>query len=154
MALSLYGALLIVTVSAGVKVINVALDRLFIATFILGWEQIAQNIQSKESQLPAMNSRKLVSAMNRIEQLAKKHSIDLPRTNTNHSYAHVLKKLNQPQQQIFLIIKQDHLIIYGLGQQTMQRIDTQIDGKAGLQTGRFVAQSGKTPGTYTGILTL
>lgn len=153
-AISLYTALLLVTVSAGVKTINFALDQKFTSTFILGWQQAILNLQEKEPVLPPMNDGQLVTGMNNIEQLAKKHYVSLPSTNTSHAYAHILKKLNQPQQRIFLIVKHGRIIIYGMSQQTMQHADKQIDGVLDTRAGKFTARSGKNRGTYTGILTL
>ncbi len=127
---------------------------MFISSFILGWQQVVLTLQEKEPIFPPMKNKQLVTGMNKIVRLSEKYYIHLPKTNTQHSYAHVLKKLNQPEQNIFLITAQDRLIIYGLQQQTMERIDKQIDGKVGLTTGKFTAQQGKNRTTYTGIWTL
>jgi hypothetical protein len=153
-SISLYTAMIFLTVWAGTKIINKTLDQLFISSFIRGWEQVVITLQEKQPIFPAMKNKQLVPGMKKIEQLAKKNLIDLPHTNTSYSFAHVLKKLNQPEQHIFLIAEPDKLIIYGIRHQTLQRIDKQIDGTVDFKAGEFQAVHGKNPETYTGILTL
>ena len=108
----------------------------------------------EQEPIPPSHTGRLVEHMNHIEALAKKHGIHVPKTNTSHSYGHLLKKIGQPKQQIFLLIEVDRFIIYGLGQQTMERIDKQLDGRQNPGAGIFTARQGKNRATYTGVLTL
>jgi hypothetical protein len=153
-AISLYSALLIVTVWAGSKAINKTLDQMFITSFIQEWQRVVMTLQIKHPKFPPMTNKQLVAGMNKIEQFAQNQGISLPDTNTNYSYAHVLKKLGQPDQKIFLIAQPDHLTIYGIRQQTMERIDQYIDGSINPTAGKFTAKRGRNRETYTGILSL
>ncbi len=133
---------------------NLALDHLFISNFVLGWKQVVLRLQEQEPWLPTMQNQQLVASMDKVERLAKQYAIEVPDTNTGRSYAHHLKKISEPEQQIFLIIDQGKIIIYGLRQQTLQRIDQHIDGMIDLNAGSFQATQGKSKGIYTGIWTL
>lgn len=147
----LYSALIMMPIWAGTKVVNLTLDQIFISKFVLGWEQVVLRLQETESRFPVMKDRQLVASMVRIEALAEQYGIELPVTNTDRSFAHHLKKLAQPEQKIFLIIDQGRIIIYGLRQQTLQRIDKHVDGTINLNAGSFQATPGKSMETYTGL---
>ncbi len=150
----LYTALIMMPIWAGGKAINLAIDYIFISKFVLGWKQVVLSLQEKESQLPLIENHQLVASMVRIEKMAEGHGIELPETNTDRSFAHYLSKIAQPEQQVFLIVDQGRIIIYGLRQQTLQRIDKHIDGMNDLNSGSFLASQGKVSETYTGIWNL
>ncbi len=153
-SICLYSGLLLVTVWAGSKAINHTIDRLFVVHFVTGWEQVVTTLNAKEVKLPKVTVKRLVADMDKITQLAQKHSITLPSTNTKYPYAHVLKKLNQPEQHIFITVQEDRLIIYGLGKITAEAIDKQIDTTLDLKAGRFTAHQGKNQEIYIGLLSL
>ena len=147
----LYTALVMMPIWVGGKAINLTIDYIFISKFVLGWKQVVLSLQEKEPQLPLMKNQQLVASMVRIEELAEEHGIELPETNTDRSFAHHLKKLGQSEQRVFLIFDRGRIILYGLRQQTLQRIDKHIDGSIDLNSGNFLAIRGKTSETYTGI---
>ncbi len=142
------------TLWAGGSVINLALDQIFISRFIDGWQQVARNLEEIVPGVSPVKRHQLAVGMNKIERFASLASITLPVTNTRHSYTYLLKKINQPVEKIFLVVEPARIIIYGLRQQTMHRIDQHIDGIEDIHAGRFQAIQGKNKGTYTGILQL
>lgn len=147
----LYTALIMIPIWAGTNLVNLALDQAFISKFVFGWERVVLRLQEQEPQLPPMQDLQLVAAMVSLEKLAGQHGIELPDTNTVHSFAYNLNKLAQEEQKIFLVFDQGRIVIYGLRQQTLQRIDRRIDGSADLSGGHFQAIQGKNNETYTGI---
>ncbi len=149
-----YTAFIFIPVWAGGKLINLTLDQIFISRFVVGWQQVARNLEERVPELPPMKNHQLVAGMNRIEQLAALASITLPVTKTKHSYTYLLKKINQPVEKIFLVVEPTRMIIYGLRKQTMRRIDKHIDGTENIHAGSFQAIQGKSKGTYIGILQL
>jgi len=149
-----YSVFIFIPVWAGGKLINLALDQIFISRFVVGWQQVARRLEERVPQLPPMQNQRLVAGMNKIERLAALASITLPVTKTKHSYTYLLKKINQPVEKIFLAVEPTRIIIYGLRKQTMQRIDKHIDGTENIHAGNFQAIRGKDKGIYIGILQL
>ncbi len=146
----LYSCLIILTLWSGAKTINYAMDMMFYKDYLLSWRQAIEACSVEKGTWPEYTESMLVLYMDKVTDMMKSTSVGLPDSNSPDAYIYILKKINKPEQKIFMLCFADKLILYGIREETLRRIDRFIDAKSDLNAGAFRAKAASDGITFIG----
>lgn len=137
----------------GIKLINRSIDSKFYLNYISQWEITCKKSISVGIRWPAYRPEDKNSYMESLTEKCKNSGIGLPKSNTNFSYIYEINKIGDHKSTVFILCLPAKIIMFGLSNPTMKRIDNYVDNKVDLSSGKFTAFPTKQ-NTYTGILKL
>ncbi len=146
----LYSGLILVMLWSGTKALNYAMDMMFYKDYLLSWRQATQAGSVEKGTWPEYTGSMLVHYMDEVVDIMESISVGLPDSNTSRAYVYMLKKINKPEQKIFILCFADKIILYGIREETLRRIDRFIDEKPDLNAGEFKGKAASDGITFIG----
>lgn len=123
----------------------------FFKDYLLQWEVGLRAYGSEQGRWPAFSGNNHVDYMDALVIQMRHAGISLPKSNTTSAYRYRMDRFNADDEDIFLLCFHDRIILFGVSDQTLVRLEKTIDGNSNIHGGRISGQPGKNSQSYIGI---
>ena len=149
-----YASIMLFTVWAGLYLVDYSLDTRFYKEFLLKWEVTARGWRTEKNIWPLFEDDRHLEYMDELVGVMIGAGYSPPASNTSRPYIYRVKKTVGPVHLAFLLCFPDQIILYGLPEQTFNRLDRFIDGRQDSNNGLFTGYADKAHNTFIGLLSL
>ena len=146
----LYIALIGLVSWGGVRIINYSLEARFYRDYLIKWDIAVMSYSVKGDSWPHFTGSNHVEYMDSLVSSMSRGGVFLPKANTDRTYIYRIRKIVSPEEIIFVLCLQDSIILYGISENTFERIDSHIDGKVDKRTGKFTGKRSADGKAYVG----
>jgi hypothetical protein len=150
----LYVLVGLLTLWAGFRLVNHALEIRFFKDYLLQWEVGLNAFSVQEGQWPVFTGSNHAHYMERLASNLAQMGVTLPHSNTRSAYRYRVEHFGHRAEEIFVLCLHDRLVLFGLSERTLHRLDIALDGRADLTQGRISGVPGKQGTTYIGQVRL
>ena len=154
MSIAIYIGIGVFILWVGSKLINYCLEVRFYKDFLLEWEVSAQSFKSDGGIWPQFSEGDRVGYMEHLTQRMSKKGMSLPASNAKRPFIYHINRLGHPKEEIFLLCLSHKIILSGISEKTLMRIDKWIDGKVDSENGLFTGIHCNDGVTYVGEMRL
>lgn len=135
---------------AGSPLIDQGLASRFFNDYLPQWEVSIRAHTAQQGQWPKFSGSNHKDYMDGLIRQMAIAGVPLPNSNTQVTYRYRIKKIGAGDEDIFILCFHDRLILYGLSNQSMNRLDKAIDRHPDLIHGQVSGHLGKNGKTYIG----
>jgi hypothetical protein len=150
----LYAGFGVLTLWAGIRLINFSLENKLYKDFLLEWEVAVQRFNKEGGHWPHFSGVNHVAYMDRLIQFMGNEGTPPPLSNTRRAYVYRLKRWGWPEEDIFLLCFSNRMVLYGMSEKTFMKMDKLMDGKAEKEKGRLIGKRSQEGMGYVGVFQL
>jgi hypothetical protein len=150
----LYAGFGVLTLWAGIGLINASLEARLHKDFLLKWEVALQRFNQEGGRWPDFSGANHVAYMDRLIEFMGAKGTPPPLSNTRRAYIYRLKRWGWPEEDVFLLCFSNRMILYGISERTFMKMDQWMDAKAAQDKGRFTGQRSQDGVSYVGVVKL
>lgn len=150
----LYAGFGVLTLWVGVSLINCSLETKLHKDFLMRWEVALQRFSKEGGQWPHFSGANHAAYMDHLMQFMGNAGTPPPLSNTRRAYVYRLKRWGWPEERIFLLCFSNRMVLYGISEKTLMKMDQWMDGKAAEEQGRFIGKHSRDGVSYVGVLQL
>lgn len=147
---TLYAMVAVLLFWAGTPLINQGVSSRFFKDYLLQWEVTIRTHSAQQGQWPTFSRSNHVSYMDTVIRNMARAGVPLPNSNTNVTYRYRMEKLGSNDEDIFILCFHDRLVLFGLSNKSLNRLDKTIDHHQDLAHGQVSGYLGKNGKTYIG----
>jgi hypothetical protein len=150
----LYTGFILITVLAGAKGINFALDSKFHHDFLIPWELAMAGFKAGNGKWPVFTGGNHVAYMDELLLEMRKKGITPPASNSAAAYRYTIQKLgiNTPEAELFLLCLPDKMVLYGMPEDSFNRTEKLMDEIMDPKAGKFSGYRSADGSTLIGHL--
>ena len=138
------------TIWGGFGLINRVMEVRLLNSYLLRWEACLTAFSAQQGQWPIFSGHNHVAYMDGLTHAMARLGIRPPTSNTAAPYRYHLVKFGSADEDLFVLGLHDRMVIFGLSDHSMQRLDRLVDGRAGLNSGRITGRPATLQGAYIG----
>ena len=142
------------TVYAGSGMIDTSLDSKFYREYLMKWDVSIRALNAKRFNWPELTRKNHSEYMEKILDFMKDNNVEIPKSNTNYPWIYRMNKVWSPPEDMFVVCFYNRMVIYGMPESTLMRIDEYVDGENDLKKGWFTGTKHENQKNYTGQLKL
>ena len=146
----LYVVVGLATLWFGFHIFNDALEVRFLKNYLLQWEVSLSAFQAQQGRWPVFSGGNHVAYMDELVTRIAREGIALPTAHGGGGYRYCISKLGQADERIFVLVLHDRLILYGISEKTLERLDRLVDGRIDFTRGRVSGSAARNRETFIG----
>lgn len=150
----LYAFVAIATILIGERILNRSIESKFYTEFLSKWEVSLQSYEITGGRWPTFTGTNHVEYMDRLTSSMNLGNIRPPEGRGNKQYLYKISKMGKDSENIFLLAFPNRLVIYGMSEDTFDRVDSLIDGMSDKNRGKMRGCLGKDRRNYIANWTL
>jgi len=147
---ALYIAVGVITLWAGFRLANVGLEMGFVNDYLQRWEVAIRFYAAHQGQWPVFEGNNHVDYMETLTRRMRRSNAHPPDSNTPVAYRYRIERFGGETEDIFILCLNDRIILFGISEKTLNRLDKMLDRQPDLGGGRLVGRPGKNQTTYIG----
>jgi len=144
----------VLTLWAGISLINFSLETKFHKDFLMRWELTLQRYNKEGGRWPHFSGANHVAYMDHLTQCMANEGTPPPSSNTPRAYMYRLKRWGWQEEHIFLLCFSNRMVLYGISEKTLMQMDQWVDGKTPKERRRFTGKRSRDGVSYVGVLQL
>lgn len=146
----LYVVACLTTLWFGFYISNNALEIRFLKKYLLQWEVCLRAFQAHQGRWPDFSGGNHVAYMDELVRRISREGIVVPCSNTGGAYYYRISKLGRADESIFVLVLHDRLILYGISEKTLGKLDRLVDGRIDLNGGQVSGSAASDRLTFIG----
>lgn len=150
----IYAGFGVLTLWAGIGLINASLETQLHKDFLLKWEVALQRFNQEDGRWPQFSGANHVAYMDRLIEFMGNKGTPPPLSNTRRAYVYRLKRWGWPGEDIFLLCFSNRMILYGISEKTFMKMDKLMDRNAEKEKGRLIGKPSQDGMSYVGMVKL
>jgi hypothetical protein len=135
---------------AGLRMADRGLEMRFVNGYLKRWEVGLSDFSARQGQWPVFKGNNHVAYMETLVERMGQIGLRPPGSNTPDAYRYRIDRFCGRDEEIFILCLSDRMLLFGMSQSTMNRLDKAVDLQPGLDRGRLVAWPGKNQETLIG----
>ena len=147
----LYTMVAVILIWTGFPLLNQGLASRFFKDYLLQWEVSIRAHSAQQGRWPVFSGSNHVSYMDSVVRNMAGDGVPLPNSNTNVTYRYHIDKFGSGDEDIFILCFHDRLMLYGLSDNSLNRLDKTIDNHQDLMHGQVRGYLGKNGKTFIGM---
>lgn len=151
---ALYVLVALITLWGGFRLVNHSFEVRFLKDYLLQWETRLNAFAANQGVWPVFDGSNHGQYMARLSQKMSLAGISLPHSNSGAPYRYRVERFGGPAEDVFLLCLHDRLILFGLSEKTIRKLDQSIDGHSDLTLGKVSGRKGKSGENYIGQVRL
>ena len=146
----LYVVVAALIVWAGFRMADYGLEMRFVNDYLLGWEVGISAYEAQHGQWPAFKGNNHVDYMEKLIRRMGHVGVQPPDSNTRSAYRYRIERFGGETEDIFILCLNDRILLFGISQRTLNRLDKVVDRQPDLGSGCLTGGPGKNKKTYMG----
>lgn len=146
----LYGLIAVIIIWFGFRMVNHAWEVRFFKDYLLRWEVSLDEFEAHQGVWPVFSGGNHGEYMDGLTAQLSRAGIPLPRSNTSKAYRYRIEGFGREKEDIFVMVLQDRLLLYGINAKTLTYLERSVDGQVDFEHGRISGRVGKNNNTYIG----
>lgn len=145
-----FAGAVVFTAWSSLTAVNYSEDSAFYRDYLIKWEKALRLYVDNNPTWPRLPKEKHVDFMESVITLMNRQGIEIPISNTSLAYTYRIRKVGVPESKIFILCLPDKLVVFGISEETFNRLDAFIDSEPEETQGWFTGHS-TDDGKYVGI---
>jgi len=148
--MALYVAAGAVVLWTGFQLTDYGLEMRFVNSFIKPWQVGLAGYDANQGIYPVFDGHNHVAYMEALIERMRQNGITPPDSNVAAAYRYRLNRFAGRDEDVFLLCLSGRIMIYGLSQKSLKRLDQAVDQTSGLASGQLIGRPGKSQTSYIG----
>jgi hypothetical protein len=146
----LYTALGLLTLWMGFRMADQVLEMRFVNDFLPKWETGVAAFEANFGRWPRFDGDNHAGYMQELTRRMRRSGVQPPVSNTGEAYRYRIERLAGEQEDVFILCLNDRIILFGVSEKTLGRLDKAVDNCSDLGSGRLLGRIGKNKKSYIG----